>query len=92
MRFFAVAFLLFSLTNFAQKTPSTVLFLKGNGNQTATYKETIDYYTLLANDFSSIKIIEMGATDSGEPTSRDFNPENNLTSLKFKKTKLSFDK
>jgi hypothetical protein len=44
MRFFAVAFLLFSLTNFAQKTPSTVLFFeKGNGNQTATYKETIDY-------------------------------------------------
>jgi hypothetical protein len=65
MRFFAVAFLLFSLTNFAQKKQSTVLFFEKE-NQTATYKETIDYYTLLANDFSSIKIIEMGA-DSGEP-------------------------
>jgi hypothetical protein len=68
MRFFAVAFLLFSLTNFAQKKHQVqYFFLKRNGNQTATYKETIDYYTLLANDFSSIKIIEMGATDSGEP-------------------------
>jgi hypothetical protein len=91
MRFFAVAFLLFSLTNFAQKTPSTVLFFEKETEIKRQLIETIDYYTLLANDFSSIKIIEMGATDSGEPLHRDFNPEN-LTSLKFKKQSYSFDK
>jgi hypothetical protein len=90
MRFFTVAFLLFSLTNFAQKNTKYSTFLKRNGNQTATYKETIDYYTLLANDFSSIKIIEMGA--DSEPLHLVILMENNLTSLKFKKTKLSFDK
>jgi hypothetical protein len=89
MRFFAVAFLLFSLTNFAQKnTKYSTFFEKGNGNQTATYKETIDYYTLLANDFSSIKIIEMGATDSGEPLHLViFNPEKQFNLAEIQKNK-----
>jgi hypothetical protein len=67
MRFLTVLFLLFSLANFAQNdTKYSTFFEKGNGNQSATYQETIDYYTLLANDFPSIKILKMGATDSGE--------------------------
>lgn len=40
---------------------------KGNGNQTATYQETIDYFKLLDKNFESIQMLEMGATDSGEP-------------------------
>lgn len=89
MRFFTVAFLLFSLANFAQKnTKYSTFFEKGNGNQTATYKETIDYYTLLANDFSSIKILEMGATDSSEPLHLiTYNPENSFNFTEIQKNK-----
>ncbi|MGO4819337.1 M14 family metallopeptidase [Flavobacterium sp. W22_SRS_FP1] len=67
MRSIAIALLLFSTTLFAQKeTNYETVFEKGNGNQTATYKQTIAYYALLATDFPSIKIQEMGLTDSGE--------------------------
>jgi hypothetical protein len=87
MRFFPVAFYYYFINKFRSKKHQVQYFFwKGNGNQTATYKETIDYYTLLANDFSSIKIIEMGATDSGEPLHLVILiRRNNLTSLKFKK-------
>ena len=40
---------------------------KGNKNQTATYQEAIDFYIALDNQFETIKMIEMGQTDSGEP-------------------------
>ena len=60
--------LFLSTTLFAQKKPMYLTtYEKGNGNQTATYQETIDYFKLLDKDFESIKIIEMGPTDSGEP-------------------------
>jgi hypothetical protein len=49
---------------YAQKTPIIRLFSK-RANQSATYKETIAYYSLLAKDFPS-KSKEMGLTDSGE--------------------------
>src|SRR5690606_1842539 len=39
----------------------------GNGNQTATYEETIAYFKMLDKGFESIQIREMGLTDSGEP-------------------------
>jgi len=45
----------------------TTPYEKGNGNQTATYEETIAFFRLLDNDFESIKMLEMGPTDSGEP-------------------------
>ncbi len=45
------------------KTP----FEKGNGNQTATYEEAIAYYTMLAQNFATIYIDQIGLTDSGEP-------------------------
>jgi len=51
-------------------------FEKGNGNQSATYQETIAYFQLLANDFESIDMKTMGLTDSGEPLHIvTFNPD-----------------
>lgn len=47
----------------AYRTP----FEDGNGNQTATYKEVIDFYERLATDFASVQIEEIGNTDSGRP-------------------------
>lgn len=40
---------------------------KGNGNQTATYDETIAFFRLLDKDFETIQMVEMGPTDSGDP-------------------------
>ncbi|NHN24310.1 M14 family metallopeptidase [Flavobacterium jejuense] len=45
------------------KTP----FEKGNGNQSTTYEECIEYYKMLANQFQTIQMDAMGLTDSGEP-------------------------
>ena len=68
MRFLTILLLLFSLTILAQKqTKYDTYFEKGNGNQSATYQETIAYFQLLANDFETIDIKTMGLTDSGEP-------------------------
>ncbi|BDB53486.1 hypothetical protein GENT11_17980 [Flavobacterium ammonificans] len=49
------------------QTKYTTYFEKRNGNQSATYQETIAYFQLLANDFETIDIKTMGLTDSGEP-------------------------
>ncbi|WP_409416869.1 M14 family metallopeptidase [Flavobacterium sp. PS2] len=68
MRIFTLCFLLLSFTAFAQKNNKyETYFEKGNGNQSANYQETIKYYTLLAHDFPTIKMEEMGLTDSGYP-------------------------
>ena len=68
MRFLTILLLLFSFTILAQnQTKYTTYFEKGNGNQSATYQETIAYFQLLANDFETIDIKTMGLTDSGEP-------------------------
>ncbi|MGL2993839.1 M14 family metallopeptidase [Flavobacterium sp. TSSA_36] len=77
MKFIATLFLFFSLSIIAQKNNKyDTFFEKGNGNQSATYEETIRYYQLLAADFSTIKIQEMGMTDSGKPLHIViFNPE-----------------
>ncbi len=58
--------LLFSIMAHSQNKFPTA-FEKGNGNQTATYHETIDYYKMLAENFKTISIKEQGLTDSGEP-------------------------
>lgn len=42
-------------------------FEKGNGNQSATYEETISFYRKLDANFKTIQMQEMGLTDSGEP-------------------------
>jgi hypothetical protein len=68
MRFLTTLLLLCSLTILAQtNTKYDTFFEKGNGNQSATYQETIAYFQLLANDFKTIDIKTMGLTDSGEP-------------------------
>ncbi len=45
----------------------TTVFEKSNGFETATYEQTIAFYTLLAATYPEISIQEMGITDSGEP-------------------------
>ena len=45
----------------------TTVFEKSNGLETATYAETIKYYTDLANRYSEISIQAIGETDSGKP-------------------------
>jgi len=83
--------LLLSLTTslFAQKKPMYLTaYEKGNGNQTATYQETIDYFKLLDKGFESIKMIEMGPTDSSEPLRIViFNPDKNFDFTEIRKTK-----
>lgn len=52
----------------AQKKPMyQTPYEKGNGNQTATYDETMVFFRLLDKDFETIQMMEMGPTDSGEP-------------------------
>lgn len=68
MKFLTTLLLLCSLTILAQThTKYDTYFEKRNGNQSATYQETIAYFQLLANDFKTIDIKTMGLTDSGEP-------------------------
>lgn len=45
----------------------TTKFEKSNSLETATYQETIDYYTALSNKYNTIKIETIGETDSGKP-------------------------
>lgn len=60
--------ILFTTHVFAQsKKDYLTTYEKGNGNQTATYEETIAYFRLLDKNFETIQIIEMGPTDCGEP-------------------------
>lgn len=58
-----ISFQLMAQNNNKLLTP----FEKGNGNQTATYTETIAYFKLLDDNFESIKMLKMGETDCGEP-------------------------
>ncbi len=89
MRFFKFLFLLLSIHSFSQKKNNyDTFFEKGNGNQSATYQETIAYFQLLANDFDSIEIKEMGLTDSGVPLHIViFNPEKQFDFDKIQKNK-----
>jgi len=49
----------------AQNLPT--VFEQRNGNQTATYAETINYYKMLSEKFTTISLEEIGDTDSGIP-------------------------
>ncbi|MDN3673629.1 M14 family metallopeptidase [Flavobacterium branchiarum] len=89
MRIFTFCILLLSITTFAQKgNKYETYFEKGNGNQSANYQETIKYFTLLAHDFPTIKMQEMGLTDSGYPLHMiTFNPEKQFDFNTIKKNK-----
>ncbi|MFT2008177.1 M14 family metallopeptidase [Pontibacter sp. 13R65] len=59
------------------KTP----YEKGNGNQTTTYQEAIDWYTRLDQAYEEVKMVPYGYTDSGRllhlvlvSTDKDFAP------------------
>ena len=77
MKLIRFCFLMITVSVFAQKSNKySTFFEKGNGNQSANYQETIEYYTLLADTFSTIKMEKMGETDSGQPLYMiTFNPE-----------------
>ncbi|PWA10927.1 M14 family metallopeptidase [Flavobacterium laiguense] len=92
MRFCIISFLLLTFSVAAQKNNKyDTFFEKGNENRSATYNETIRYYTLLAHDFPSIQMQEMGLTDSGEPLHMViFNPDKkfNFDAIQKKKAVL----
>lgn len=69
-----IALLLLSILVFSCQTNDkkiiqdfTTLFEKSNGTETPEYKDVIEYYTNLADEFSEISLFEMGKTDSGNP-------------------------
>lgn len=87
MKIYAYVFFIFCFISHAQKKYDTY-FEKGNGNQSANYQETIQYYTMLSKDFASIEMKEMGMTDSGEPLHMViFNPDNSFDFSNIQKTK-----
>lgn len=79
----------FSSTLLAQKKDGFITFFeKGNGNQSATYEETIRYFNTLDASFETIKMQEMGLTDSGEPLHIvTFNADSNFSFKEIRKTK-----
>lgn len=54
-------------SNNSENIDFTTIFEKSNGTETATYQETIQFYTNLADSYREISIREIGETDSGEP-------------------------
>lgn len=89
MKLFTIFISLFTITLFAQNNKKyDTFFEKGNGNQSADYYETIRYFKMLANDFPTIQVKEMGLTDSGEPLHMvTFNPDKEFDFGKIQKTK-----
>jgi hypothetical protein len=60
-------FLFIGSSSFAQKNTHPTFFEKGNGNQSADYREIIDFYEKLEAEFETIQGFNFGFTDSGEP-------------------------
>ena len=78
--------LLFSVLCYSQKY--LTVFEKGNGNQSATYNQVIEFYKILDKDFQTIYVETMGITDCGEPLSIVvFNPDKKFDSRSFDKRK-----
>lgn len=51
----------------ATKQDFTTLFETSKGTETPEYKDVIDYYTKLSEEYSQISLFSFGQTDSGEP-------------------------
>lgn len=66
MKFFTAFFLLSSLSIFSQAKLQTP-FEKGNGNQTTTYEEMVNFYSELAKIYPTVSIADFGTDDNGEP-------------------------
>lgn len=74
----------FAQVNTMYKTP----YENGNGNQTATYAETIAYFQKLDKDFATIQMQEMGLTDSGLSLHIVvYNPDKEFNLAEVRKTK-----
>ena len=66
MKFFKIILLFFSIFLFSQNQPLTA-YEKGNGNQTTTYAEMVNFYDQLAKDYPTITVENFGTDDNGEP-------------------------
>lgn len=65
---FCCSFFLMAIPLKAQKNNDfNTIFESSNGLKTGTYQETIAFYLALEKKFPSIKVFEMGQTDSGFP-------------------------
>lgn len=56
-----------SLTCWAQAPKMTTVFERGNGNQTATYEETVAFFQTLAKKHKSVTFTSRGISDHGSP-------------------------
>ncbi len=66
----------------------TTVFETSKGFETATYKQTIQFYTDLAETYSEISIREIGETDSGKPLHIvTLNPDANFDFSKIRQNK-----
>ncbi|MCC9166184.1 M14 family metallopeptidase [Pontibacter harenae] len=61
------ATLLFTGTPDQTKPDLKTPYEKGNGNQTATYQEAIDWYRKLDAAYDEVRMVPYGLTDSGRP-------------------------
>lgn len=68
MKKLAILFiLLLNIGSVAAQDRYETLFEKSKGKQSPVYSDLIAYFNELANDFESVKMVEMGVTDSGFP-------------------------
>ena len=63
---------------------------KSNRNETATYKQVIEFYLKLAKEFSEINVQTIGETDSGYPLHLvTYNPDGEFNFNKLTKEKIT---
>ncbi|WP_298899761.1 M14 family metallopeptidase [uncultured Psychroserpens sp.] len=71
-----------------QSTDFITVFETSNGQQTATYEETISFYKSLAETYDEIDIAAIGKTDSGKPLHIvTLNPNTEFDYTKIKENK-----
>lgn len=89
MRLVKILLFLFSIVSMGQAQNNfQTFFEKGNGNQSATYEETMAFYENLDANFKTIQMNKMGLTDSGEPLHIViFNGDKNFDFKEIQKTK-----
>ncbi len=58
-------FLGITFTSYSQDYKT--IFETSKGKETATYQQTIDFYSILADSYPQISLLEIGMTDSGKP-------------------------
>ncbi|MFC7443580.1 M14 family metallopeptidase [Mesoflavibacter profundi] len=66
-KYLLILTLVFSCQTKKENIDFTTVFEKSNGQETATYNETILFYKNLANYYPTVQIDSFGNTDSGKP-------------------------